>query len=256
MKEKVLFVTAIIGSFSATVVLLITQLLTFVGVDTTAYVDIINLVGIGLAFIILVAAVFFLNKYNGLQIKQSLEQKKLVTSALGDNATLMQTLLPQLADRILVSAEERSAKLLKQAEDQSSKLLKDTETWSANLLKDTEIKVKAMMNEMLPALATQTMQVVTQKSQNIVEETTAKATAVMKTMDDLIPTYAKQISDTVAQTVRENNAHYYKMLSELKTVAAKLQQPNKVVEPVEKSTTQSEEIKKKVTKPLPRVDII
>ena len=196
MKEKILFIAAIIGSFSATIILLITQGLTLAGVDTTGYIDIINIVGVALAFIILVVGVFFLNKYNVIQQKFTADQNKVVVNSLDANATLMNNLLPKLASDILVAAQERSDKLLKTA----------------------ETNLNSMMTEMLPQLAEQTMQLVTKKSQNIVNETTAKAEAVMKTMDELIPTYAHNIASEVAQTVRENNAHYHKMLNEVKSL--------------------------------------
>ena len=200
MKEKILFIATIVGSFSATIILLITNGLVLLGVDTTGYANIINIVGMGLAVVILAVAMIYLNKYNKIQLKQALNQNNIVTTALDGNAQLMNSLLPQLANQILAATEERGAKLL-----------------SA-----TELKVNAMMNEMLPALAEQTMQLVTEKSQNIVEQTTAKANATMAAMDELIPTYAKQISDSVAQTVRENNAHYHKMLVELKGITSNL----------------------------------
>jgi len=194
MKEKVLFISAIIGTFSAAIILLITQALTIFGVDTSGYVDIINIVGGALAFIILIVAIFFLNKYSTLQQKFLTDQNTSVTTALDTNASLINNILPKLANDIMTAAEDRATKLLRSTED----------------------SVKTMMNDMLPELAKQTMQVVTQQSQDIVEQTTAKANATMKTMDELIPTYAKRISDSVAQTVRENNAHYHKMLTELK----------------------------------------
>ncbi len=196
MKEKVLFIAAIIGTFSATIILLINEALVIFGVDTTGYVDIINMVGIGLAAIILIVGVFFLNKYSTLQQKFASDQNSAVNNALANNASIMNTLLPNLAADIMNAAEERGRALLQSTKDE----------------------VSTMMNEMLPALAEQTMQVVTQQSQDIVAQTTAKANETMQTMNDLIPTYAKTISDAVAQTVRENNAHYHKMLLELKAL--------------------------------------
>ena len=200
MKEKVLFIAAIVGSFSATIVLLINNGLVLLGVDTSEYVNIINMVGMGLAVVILIASTIFLNKYSTLQQKQNVTQQGIVKTALASNANLLETLLPNLANQILTAAEERST----------------------SLLHSTEIRINTMMNEMLPALAEQTMRVVTEKSQNIVEETTAKANETIRSMNELIPTYAKNISDNVAQTVRENNAHYHKMLIELKKVVADL----------------------------------
>jgi len=251
MKERVLFIASLIGSFSATIILLINHALVLAGVDTTGYTDIINIVGMVLAGLILVAAVIFLNKYNTIQHKQALTQNSIVTTALDGNANLMQTLLPNLANQILLTAEERgkaavtfteerSSQLLKSAEERSSQLLKSTEERSKTLLESTELKVNAMMNEMLPALAEQTMKLVTQQSQDIVDQTTAKANAVMTTMDDLIPTYAKRISDSVAQTVRENNAHYHKMLADLNKLMTKLSsntQKDDLNEKSEKSST-------------------
>ena len=196
MKEKILFIAALVGSFSATIILLITQGLTMIGVDTSGYIDIINIVGTGLAIIILVFSAFFLNKYSAIQKKLGLEQNALVTNALDTNANLMQTILPKLASEILSTAEARGSQLLQ----------------------STEVKINQMMNEMLPNLAEQTMRLVTQQSQDIVDQTTAKATDTMKMMSELIPTYSKQISDSVAQTVRENNAHYHKMLTDIKAL--------------------------------------
>ena len=109
-------------------------------------------------------------------------------------------MLPDLANKILGAADERSNTLLKSA----------------------ETKVNSMMNEMLPALAEQTMKLVTEQSRNLVEQTTAKANDVMQAMELLLPTYAKNISDSVAQTVRENNAHYHKMLTEIKGILPNL----------------------------------
>lgn len=206
MKEKVLFIASIVGSFSATIILLINQVLVIAGVDTSGYVDIINIVGIGLASIILVAGMVLLNKYNVIQEKQTVTQNNLVSNALEDNARLMNTILPDLAEKILQTANERGSRLMKQ----------------------TEEKVDQMMNEMLPKLAEQTMQLVTEKSQHIIDQTTAKANATMKTMDELIPTYSKQISDNVAQTVRENNLHYHKMLKELQGTVSDLQKLHKM----------------------------
>jgi len=196
MKERVLFIASLIGTFSATIVLLLNHALVLAGIDTSGYADTINLVGMVLAVVILVVAVIFFNKYATLQQKQLFAQNNIVTTALDGNASLMQTLLPDLANQILTAAENRATKLLQ----------------------STEQGINNMMNEMLPALAEQTMQVVTQKSQDIVEQTTAKANATMDLMNELIPTYSKQISDAVAQTVRENNAHYHKMLTEIKTL--------------------------------------
>jgi len=198
MKEKVLFIAALIGSFSATILLLINHALVLLEVDTTGYAGIINIVSIVLAILILLGATVFLNKYTTLQHKQTFTQNNLVATALDGNASLMSTMLPKLANQILVAADERSTSLLKTAE--------------ANL--------NTMMNEMLPALAEQTMKLVTEQSRDIVEKTTAKANETMKIMNDLIPTFAKNISDSVAQTVRENNAHYHKMLIELKELFA------------------------------------
>jgi hypothetical protein len=205
MKEKILFITSIIGSFSATIILSITHALTLLGVDTTGYVDIINIVGIGLSGLILVAAIFFLNRYSTMQQKYTTNQNSIVATALSGNADLMNTLLPSLADKILRSAESQGKEALSVAEQRS-----------ADLLANTEIRINAMMNEMLPTLAEQTMTLVTEQSKDLVDQTTAKAAKVMETMDELIPTYAKQISDNVAKTVRENNMHYHKMLTELK----------------------------------------
>lgn len=202
MKEKVLFIAAMIGTLSATIILLMNNILEMVGVEAGGYVDIINIVGTALALIILVVGIYFLNKYSTLQQKQTIAQNKTINTALGSNTELLNTLLPKLAGDILETAEKRGQALLK----------------------DTQTKVDQMMNEMLPALAEQTMQLVTEKSQSIVEETTAKANETMKKMDELIPTYAKNISDKVAQTVRENNLHYHKMLVELKALVAKLPQ--------------------------------
>ena len=201
MKEKILFIASLIGVFSPTILLFITNILIIAGVDTTGYADILNIVSIVLTAIILIVAVIFLNKYKHLQNKQVIAQNGVVTTALDANANLMQTLLPNLANQILMVSEERSAKLLA----------------------TTELKINTMMNEMLPELATQTMDVVTKHSQNIVEETTAKANETMLRMDELIPTYSKTISDNVAQTVRENNAHNYKLMTELKTIVTTLQ---------------------------------
>jgi len=204
MKEKVLFIAGLVGSFSATTILLINHALVLLGVDTTGYAEIINVVGMVLAVVILIVAVLFLNKYNVIQQTHANTQNKVVTTALDGNANLMQTLLPKLANQILTAAEERGA----------------------NLLRTTEASISNMMTKMLPELAEQTMQVVTQKSQNIVEETTAKANAVMLTMNDLLPTYAKNISEAVAQTVRENNAHYHKMLNDIKHLIPSLPTQN------------------------------
>jgi vacuolar-type H+-ATPase subunit H len=229
MKERVLFIASLIGSFSATIILLINHALVLAGVDTTGYTDIINIVGMVLAGLILVAAVIFLNKYNTIQHKQALTQNSIVTTALDGNANLMQTLLPNLANQILLTAEERGKRAITLAEERSK-----------TLLESTELKVNAMMNEMLPTLAEQTMKLVTQQSQDIVDQTTAKANAVMTTMDELIPTYAKRISDSVAQTVRENNAHYHKMLADLNKLMTKLStntQKDELNEKSEKSST-------------------
>ena len=215
MKEKVLFVSAIIGTFSATIILLINQALVIFGVDTSGYVDIINIVGMGLAAIILIVAVFFLNKYSVIQQKVATAQNTAVNTALDTNAGLMNTLLPSLANKIMQAAEDRG-----------QALLRSTTEHTQALLRSTEGSIHKMMDEMLPALAEQTMQLVTQQSRDIVEQTTAKANATMKTMNELIPTYAKNISDSVAQTVRENNAHYHKMLVEIKALVNNLPVPN------------------------------
>jgi hypothetical protein len=196
MKERILFIAGIVGSFSATIVLFINHALVLLGVDTSGYVDIINIVGLVLSILILIAAMIFLNKYNGIQQKYTAAQNGLVATALDGNATLMQTLLPTLANNILQAADDRSNTLLKSA----------------------EAGINNMMTKLLPALAEQTMQIVTQQSRDLVEQTTAKANTVMQTMDELLPTYAKHISDSVAQTVRENNAHYHKMLTEVKSL--------------------------------------
>ena len=198
LKAKLLFIGSLIGVFSPLIIVFITNVLTILGVDTTGYVDIINMVAIGLSAIILIVAILLLNKYTTAEQRAKIAQNNIITSALEGNANLMETSLPRLADRILSAADERASKLLKGAED----------------------KVNTMMNEMLPELAKQTMDIVTKQSQDIIDQTTAKAIQVMKSMDELIPTYAKQISDSVAQTVRENNAHYHKMLTELKGLFA------------------------------------
>jgi hypothetical protein len=200
MKEKVLFIAAMLGTFSATIILLINNILEIVGVEAGGYVDIINIVGTALALIILVVGVFFLNKYNVLQQKQTIAQNETINTALNGSSNLINSLLPKLAGDILDTAEKRGQVLLK----------------------DTQDKVDNMMNEMLPELAKQTMQLVTEQSQSIVEQTTAKANDTMQKMDELLPTYAKRISDQVAQTVRENNLHYHKMLTELKGLVNKL----------------------------------
>jgi len=201
MKEKILFIAALIGSFSATIILLINNALTLIGVDTTGYVNIINIVGTVLAVVILVVAIVVLAKYNKLQQVSTVAQNALLNTTLDDNASLMETVLTSAKRDILAKAE----------------------TDSAALLAVTEHKINVMMTDMLPALAKQTMEVVTKQSQDIVEATTAKATATMLKMDELIPTYARAISKDVAQTVRENNAHYHKMLVELTSLVTKLQ---------------------------------
>lgn len=194
MKEKLTFIITLVGGFSATIILLINHALTILGVDTTGYVDIINIVGMGLAVVLLVVSVVFFNKFNVVQQKAITEQNNTVNNALDNNATILQTLLPELALKILSGAEEQAQVMIK----------------------NSEVQINTMMNEMLPALAEQTMRLVTEKSQTIVEETTAKANSTMEMMTELIPTYSRQISDSVAQTVRENNAHYQKMLTEIK----------------------------------------
>ena len=196
LKSKILFIGSLIGVFSPLIIVFITNVLTVLGVDTSGYVDIINIVAIGLSAIILVVAIILLNKFTTAEQRAKLAQNSIVTSALEGNANLMETSLPRLADRILSAADERASKLLKGAED----------------------KVNTMMNEMLPELAKQTMDIVTEQSRTLVEQTTAKANDVLALLDKLLPTYAKQISDSVAQTVRENNAHYHKMLNEIKGI--------------------------------------
>lgn len=204
MKEKVIFVMSLIGSFSAMIILLINQALVLAGIDTSAYVDIINIVGIVLSVIILIVAMVYLNKYNVIQQKQTVAQNNLLANTLESSSNMLEVLMPTLAEKILSqSANDSKALLLK-----------------------TEEGIKTMMQDMLPELANQTMQVVTQQSQNIVNETTAKAIQVMNSMDELLPTYAKQISDSVAQTVRENNTHYQKMLVELKALMSTVNLPS------------------------------
>ena len=210
MKEKLLFIGSLIGIFSPLLIVGITNILVVLGVDTSGYVDIINLVAIGLSAIILVVAWLLLNKYTTAEQRRRVLQNNDVMEALTGNATLIETSLPELASKILTAADERSNALLKSAES----------------------KVNTMMNEMLPELAKQTMEIVTKQSQDIIDQTTAKATQVMKSMDELIPTYAKRISDSVAQTVRENNAHYHKMLTEIKLLIPNLPAANSPI-PVE-----------------------
>lgn len=200
MKDKVLFIGSLIGVFSPTVLVFVTELLTILGVDTSGYAQIIDLASVGLAGVILILATIFLNRYTNYQQKQTTAQNTAVTTALDTNAGLLQTLLPDLATKIMTAAEDRGTQLLQA----------------------TETKVNTMMNEMLPTLAEQTMELVTQKSQNIVEETTTKVNDAMTLMNELIPTFSKAISDNVAQIVRENNAHYYKMLTDLKKVVDEL----------------------------------
>ena len=74
MKEKLLFISGIIGSFSATIILLINYALTFIGVDTSGYTQIINVVGIGLAIVILIVSIIFLNRYDKIQTKNTIAQ--------------------------------------------------------------------------------------------------------------------------------------------------------------------------------------
>lgn len=196
MKEKIIFYITLIGSFSAAIVFGINSVLAALEIDATGYTDIVNLVGIILSIIILLVSIIFFGKYTKIQRIETTKQNNLISTTLDDNANLMRTILPGLADQILKSAEQQATQFLTL----------------------TESKINQMVTEMLPTLAEQTMQIVTQKSQDLVEQTTAKATSVMTTMDELIPTYAKHISDQVAQTVRENNAHYHKMLTELKAL--------------------------------------
>lgn len=196
MKEKVIFILSIIGSFSATILIFLTEILAFAGVDTSGYVDILKMISMGLAGIILIVGMVFLNKYNAKQQIANTEQKANIQSILNNNTEFMRKALPQIATELLATTQSQVNEL--------TKIFKDEMTTA--------------MTEMLPNLAKQTMDIVTKESQDIIAKTTAKANDTMLQMQDLWPTYAKNISDQVAQTVRENNAHYHKMLNDIKTI--------------------------------------
>lgn len=212
MKEKVIFILTIIGSFSATILIFLTEILSFVGLDTSGYVDILKMISMGLAGVILIVGMVFLNKYNTKQQIANTEQKTTIQSILSSNTEFMQNALPKIASDLLATAQAQATDFLVTVKTQANELTK--------MFKD---EMNTAMTEMLPDLAKQTMDIVTKESQDIIAKTTSKADDTMMQMADLWPTYAKNISDQVAQTVRENNAHYHKMLTEIKATVAKLQ---------------------------------
>lgn len=213
MKEKLVFILSIIGSFSATILIFLTEILAFAGVDTSGYVDILKMISMGLAGVILIVGMVFLNKYNTKQQIANTEQKATIQSILSSNTEFMQNALPKIASDLLATAQAQATDFLVTVKTQANELTK--------MFKD---EMNTAMTEMLPNLAKQTMDIVTRESQDIIAKTTSKADDTMKQMQDLWPTYAKNISEQVAQTVRENNAHYHKMLTEIKALIPTLQQ--------------------------------
>ncbi len=196
MKEKIIGITTLLGGFSGTITVLIVTGLEMVGVDPNGYMNIITIVAFVLSALAMIFGTVYINKYSKLQQKDIVLQKQTVTTALSDNAKLIQTMLPDIANNILEVSNQKSSEMLN----------------------TFEAKVNETMNEMLPNLAKQTMDLVTKQSQDIIDKTTAKAEAVMTSMDELLPTYAKNISDQVAQTVRENNSHVNKIITDIKKI--------------------------------------